>query len=129
LAVLVSLIGLLTLTQYVFGWDLAIDELLFDDPATAAATTSPGRMGLNTSIGFATAGATLLLLDTRWGRVYPHQVTALAILIVAFVALVGYLVRRAAAGAWPRDQEHHADGHPHCGRVCGVRPRCTCRTS
>ena len=33
-AALVALIGLLTLSEYIFGWNLRIDQLLFRDPAT-----------------------------------------------------------------------------------------------
>src|SRR5207249_4069936 len=45
-AVFVALIGLLTVGENLFGWDLGIDQLLFKDaPATPKAFgASPGRM-------------------------------------------------------------------------------------
>jgi len=44
-AAMVALVGALTLSQHLFGWNLGIDELLFSEPAGALATVSPGRMG------------------------------------------------------------------------------------
>jgi len=43
-ALVVALIGLLTLSQYWFGWNLGIDQLLFDD-SFSVNTVTPGRMG------------------------------------------------------------------------------------
>jgi hypothetical protein len=43
-AAIVALIGLLTLSEHVVGWNLGIDQWLFTEPSGALATTSPGRM-------------------------------------------------------------------------------------
>lgn len=43
LAAAVFLIGLLTLSQYLFGWDLHVDQWLFRDSANAY-NIAPGRM-------------------------------------------------------------------------------------
>jgi hypothetical protein len=48
-AVDAAVIGLLTLSQHVFGWNLQIDQLLFIEPPGALTTTSPGRMGITAS--------------------------------------------------------------------------------
>ncbi|MBD1881205.1 ATP-binding protein [Trichocoleus sp. DQ-A2] len=50
LAIIVILIGLLTLIEYGFGWNLGIDELLFKDPAGAVGTSAPGRMSPNSAL-------------------------------------------------------------------------------
>lgn len=56
LALLVILIGALALGEYLFGWRLGIDELLFkDDPGTVA-TSAPGRMAPSTAVGFLLLG-------------------------------------------------------------------------
>ena len=56
------MIGLLTLSEHVLGWNLHIDQLLFTEPAGALATNSPGRMGITASTDFVLFGAALLLL-------------------------------------------------------------------
>ena len=60
-----ALMGLLILSQYVFGWNLGIDQLLFSEEPGALATTSPGRVGITASSAFMMYGAALLLLYQR----------------------------------------------------------------
>ncbi len=70
-AVAIILIAFLTICQYIFWWDFGIDELLFRDPA-AVATSHPGRMGINTALGFSFTGAALWLIE-RHERRSPKQ--------------------------------------------------------
>jgi hypothetical protein len=90
LAGLVATVALLTLSEYIFGWNLGIDQVLFDDPATAAGTPAPGRMGANTAINFALAGLSLLLLDAQWRKIRPAQIGSLVIGALALIAVLGY---------------------------------------
>ncbi len=90
LSVLVALIGAATLTEYLFGWQLGIDQLLFRDSSGGPGSPSPGRMGLNTAFNFVVAGLSLLWIDRRWRRVRPTQVGAAIIAVVALVAFLGY---------------------------------------
>lgn len=78
LAMLVGLVGLLTMAEYGFGRDLGIDQLMFFDSASAHGSV-PGRMALMTSVNFTLLAAALLLLDveTREGR-RPSNWLALA---------------------------------------------------
>jgi PAS domain S-box-containing protein len=87
----VALIGLLTVAEHVFGWELGIDTLLVDDPGTTVAMVAPGRMGPNTSLCFTLAGGALLSMDVRRGGLRPAQAGALLIAVVALVTLLGYL--------------------------------------
>src|SRR3990170_6882746 len=48
-AVLAGLIGLLTLSEYVFGWNSGIDQWLFRETAGAVGTSHPGRMAPDTA--------------------------------------------------------------------------------
>ncbi len=64
---IVALIGLFTLTEYMFGWNLGIDQLLFKESATAVGTSHPGRMAPTTALNFLMLGSALLLLDTPHG--------------------------------------------------------------
>ncbi len=90
-AVAVAVIGLLTLSQYIFGWNLGIDELLFRDLSNTVTTISPGRMGLNTATNFVLVGIALLLLGQRNRRSYWYaQVLSLIAALVSLQALMGY---------------------------------------
>jgi PAS domain S-box-containing protein len=88
-AVSAGLIGLLTLTQHVFGWNLQIDQLLFIEPPGAQATTSPGRMGITASSGFMMFGVALMLLCRR-RAISLAQVLAMVAGYWALLAIIGY---------------------------------------
>ncbi len=89
-----ALIGSLTLLEYVAGLDLGIDQLLFEEAATALATSSPGRMAPATAFAFLALGLALLLLDTATRRGWrPAEALGLVAAAVAFTGLLGYLLR------------------------------------
>jgi len=89
---LVSLLGLLTLAEYAFHWDLGIDQLLFDEAAGAVQTTYPGRMAPNTALSFLLLGLTFCLLDLKTRRgFHPAQVLMLGEGLVIILALAGYI--------------------------------------
>ena len=76
LALLVALLGLLTLAEYVFGWDLGIDQPLAREAPGALKTSSPGRMAPNTALNFLFLGGTLLAprhAPGRMDRVLPRH--------------------------------------------------------
>ncbi len=90
-ALTVALIGLLTLVEYLFGWNLGIDQLLFQDAPRAGDTSDPGRMAPITALSFLLLGCALLLLKRKG----PQGARAIQPLIVAaglffLVSLVGY---------------------------------------
>lgn len=90
-ATTVALIGLLTLGEYILGMDFGIDQLLFTELQGAVATSMPGRMSPNAAFNFLLAGLALRFLDTEaWGGHRPAQYLALAMLLVALLALLGY---------------------------------------
>ena len=90
-AALVALIGLLTVTQYLFGWELGIDELLAHDRGPQGQMPHPGRPSLGTAVNFALLGAAFLTMDVELqGRRWPAQWLVLAVLLDAFVAVLGY---------------------------------------
>src|SRR5205085_8319500 len=92
LAAAAGAIGALTLSEHLFGWNLGIDQLLFREPAGAAATASPGRMGPNGAISLVLTSLALLALrrDTE-KSIARAQVLACGALMLAVVALTGYL--------------------------------------
>lgn len=64
LAALVTLIGGLTLAEYFFGANLGLDELLATD-LDGDELAPPGRMSVNSAIGFLLTGNALTLLNGR----------------------------------------------------------------
>ena len=90
--VLVMALALLTLSQYLFQWNLGIDELFFREEPDAIATSSPGRMAPATIVGFIFLAGALFLLDrsTPLGSLLAILL-AHATALIAFVSLLGYL--------------------------------------
>ena len=90
LAIFAGIVGILTLSQYVTGWTLGIDELLFVEAPGSPATASPAGMGPVASLSLTAASAALLVMRRRPGIA---QTLALIVGTLAFVALVGYWYR------------------------------------
>jgi PAS domain S-box-containing protein len=90
IALVVALIGLLTSTQYLFGWDLGIDQLVFHDTSPSVEKFPPGRMGFNTSASFALMGSALWSYRLKCHSYRAAQILALFAGVVAFQTLVGY---------------------------------------
>jgi signal transduction histidine kinase len=90
---LITLIGGLSLAQYLFQVDLGIDELLVRDTHGLGEELGyPGRMAPNTALCFVLVGVALLTLEveTRWVG-WPAQYLAALSGLIALVAFVGYL--------------------------------------
>jgi PAS domain S-box-containing protein len=84
-----ALIGFLTLTEHIIGWNLHIDQLLFTEPPGALATASPGRMGVTASSCFVMFGSAMLLLYRRRGTSFA-QVLSIVSGFWALLAIIGY---------------------------------------
>lgn len=90
-ALIVALVGLLTLGEYLSGRDFGIDQLLVREAPGAIGTSSPVRMAPYIALNFLLLGIALLLLDaeTRFGH-RPIQFLALTAAVISWLALVGY---------------------------------------
>jgi signal transduction histidine kinase/ActR/RegA family two-component response regulator len=86
-ALLVALVGLLTLSQHLFGWNLGIDQLLFTETVAEAGQSFPGRMGVAASTIFPCLGFALLFVDARTPRWFRVS-NALVLIVVATTVLV-----------------------------------------
>ncbi|HVK37195.1 MAG TPA: ATP-binding protein [Candidatus Kapabacteria bacterium] len=86
----VGVLGLLTLSEHVFGVDLGIDQMLAYEPAGALATASPGRFGVPASVCFSSFGVALVLAHLR-RAIAAIQVIAVGVLLWALLAFMGYL--------------------------------------
>ena len=87
-ASIVALLGLLTLIEYRFGWDLGIDQILFKD----SLGNPPGRMSHGTAMSLIAIGAALLILDLEVGprKHRPSQYLLLLPALVGLLSLIGY---------------------------------------
>jgi signal transduction histidine kinase len=90
LATCAGVIGILTFSQHIVGWNLGIYELIFVEAPGSPATASPARMGPVASFSLTAASAALLVMRRR-----PKIAQTLALIVgtLAFVALVGYWYR------------------------------------
>jgi diguanylate cyclase (GGDEF)-like protein len=87
----VLVIALLTLSQYLFAYDLGIDQWPFKEPPGSVATYHPGRMSPNTGINFIFDSIALLLLLRTSRRGYAAaQVLAVLTGLLSLLALIGY---------------------------------------
>jgi PAS domain S-box-containing protein len=87
-AVLTILIGILSLSEYVFSTDLGIDQLLFKDMLTPE-NIYPGRMSPVTALNFSLLGFSLFLLDRHKYR-WTVEVFSIAALLISVWAVMGY---------------------------------------
>jgi PAS domain S-box-containing protein len=89
-AALVVAVGLLSLSEYLFGWNLGLDELVLRDDYQPVYTFSPGRMSLITAVNFLIMGLALLLPRRRSMGILAQALTLIATWI-SLLTLVGYL--------------------------------------
>jgi PAS domain S-box-containing protein len=83
------LIGLLSLSESLFHWNLHIDELLFRD---MSGDPFPGRMVPATSLRFLLAGLALLAIDVETRNKFRSaEWLALIVGFISMLALLGYV--------------------------------------
>ena len=84
-------IGALTLSEHVAGWDLGIDQVIATEPPGEPGTTSPNRMGLVASIVNVLLGMSLLYVasGSSGRRVRSHFLAFVACILV-LLPLIGY---------------------------------------
>ena len=95
-----SIIGMLTLVEYLGDFNLGIDELFMEHDITIE-TSQPGRMAPNTAVCFVLVGLTVSLqvLDRKYAALGSVILTSLA-LGLGVVALSGYLAQLETAYGW-----------------------------
>ncbi len=83
-AFVVLLISLLVLARYLFGWDVAVDRLLFRN------SLADNKMAPNTALSFLLISLAALLLDVQTRRGRPTEYLTATVSAVALIALIGY---------------------------------------
>ena len=91
LAVIVALIGFLTIMEHLFNLNFGIDQILFTEPLGALNTSAPNRMAFNSAFALLLTGISILILDKKIGRYRPAQLLMLIEGFVTFLALMGYV--------------------------------------
>ncbi len=87
-AAVVTAIGLLSLGENLFGWDLGIDQLVFKESLAAAGMSFPGRMGAASALVLSCLGAALLFLDQKVaGKFWTEWLVSAAVLATMLVFL------------------------------------------
>jgi len=89
LAILVAGIGLLSLSQYVFGIDWGIDQFIFPESPGASRTVYLGRMAPTAAIAFMLLGTSVCLNASRFASMAAQISCTIGSAISLFV-LVGY---------------------------------------
>jgi diguanylate cyclase (GGDEF)-like protein/PAS domain S-box-containing protein len=92
LALLVTLLGCASLSEYYLGFNLGIDQFFVKDSIGSFGTVLPGRMAPNTAIAFLLLGLALLLLNWKMRRGHRlSQGLSLCSALIAMLALSGYI--------------------------------------
>jgi len=90
-ALLVSLIGTLTLFEHLTAINLGIDTLLFDRPWGQGAAAAPMRMGPPASLSFLTIGMAVVLLSSGRRARSVSAALGVAVMAIASLSLTGHL--------------------------------------
>ncbi|MEO6183704.1 MAG: PAS domain S-box protein, partial [Verrucomicrobiota bacterium] len=90
LAVVIALLGLVTLGEHIYGCDLGIDQFLFRESVAEAGWSLPGRMGVMSTLDFFFLGMALLFLDTRRFKRYWAETFALATMGATLLVFLYY---------------------------------------
>ncbi|AFY46483.1 PAS domain S-box [Nostoc sp. PCC 7524] len=94
-AVAVIVIATLTLSQYIFGGNLGIDELLVGKSSMPLTTLHPARMGWNTALNFLLVGTALeILVYEQNKRSYWYaQLLSLIAAVIALQVIIAYVYK------------------------------------
>ncbi|MGE3759723.1 MAG: PAS domain S-box protein [Pseudobdellovibrionaceae bacterium] len=90
LATTVALFGLVTLSEYAFGWKIGTDDIFIHDVATAD-QPFPGRPSPQTSFNFLLLGLAIVAFNLRLISIYAGQTCVILVGANALVAATGYI--------------------------------------
>jgi len=98
-----GILAALTLLEYLSGWNLNIDQIFCKPFYAAAATAYPGRMSPLVAVSFIFTGIAVILAGAN--RSWTHRLAgtgllACMVVVIAAVAILGYLFGVEAAYGW-----------------------------
>jgi PAS domain S-box-containing protein len=92
LASLLVLIGVLTVSEYIFQINLGLDQWLFKDENPSLNTVYPVRMGINTALNFLFMGIALLWSAKKTNSsIWVAQIFSSLAAIISLLSLFGHL--------------------------------------
>ena len=98
---IVGAVGILTLSEYIFGINLGVDQLLMKAYLTTR-SSQPGRMAPNTAFCFVNVG--LIFLTCRLTqfrmRLFAGWILGSLVISAGFIALLGYAAGIETAHSW-----------------------------
>lgn len=87
-AIIILLLGALTLLEYFFTADFGVDQLLFQESADAFGTSNPGRLAPATSFNFLLLG--IALLSESRGKRRAAEILFSIVVPIALLTVLGY---------------------------------------
>ena len=91
LAIIVLIIGLLTLIEHLFNLNFGLDQILFIEPYGALNTFSPNRIGFIAAIELIITGIALSTLDKKVRMHSPAQYLVILGGTLSLMVILGYL--------------------------------------
>jgi Bacteriophytochrome (light-regulated signal transduction histidine kinase) len=91
LAVLVLVIGLLTLMEHLFNLNFGLDQILFIEPSGTINTFSPNRIPFIETLNLVITSFALLILDKKVHKHVPAQYLMILEGTLSLMVLLGYL--------------------------------------
>ena len=92
-ALVIMLVGTLSLFHHFFGLDIGLEELLYHEPSLTSGTSHPGLMAPNTALNFLLIGIALFLFTLkRFWRNYLMEFSLIFPLTISLIGLVGYII-------------------------------------
>ena len=92
LALVIMLVGILSLCQHFFGWDFGLDEFLFRETAQTLGTSHPGLMAPNTALNFLFIGLAFLFITfQRFRNSFFIEFSLIFPLSISIIGLTGYI--------------------------------------
>lgn len=91
LAALATLLAVLTLGEYLLGFDLGIDQLLFREPTWTVSPPFPGRMSPITAVAFLFLGSSLMMFERCIRGIRSGPWLALVAILIGSISFLGYL--------------------------------------
>ncbi|MDP1811308.1 MAG: CHASE3 domain-containing protein [Sediminibacterium sp.] len=86
----VAMMGLLTLSEYIFGWNLGIDELIWKEGPGTVDTVYPGRMSEPAAFHFLVIGIALLVIPDRKTHLFIYSALVF-IFLISVLAFLSYI--------------------------------------
>ena len=90
-ALVITLVGLLTLSQFLFGWNLGIDEVLYRVKEGSVTMQHLERMAPGSAFNFALLGVAFWLLTLRRLRLFLLQFLIVITISVGLFGFIGYV--------------------------------------